>query len=404
MITEVEIEGFKSFGTPAEKIPLRNLNFLVGANASGKTNFLSALKFLQNAVRQDIEYAANEVGGSLEVRNKLLRQRNEPKPVRIRIKLDTAVEFPLSKKSTWKINSFEYEVILDLRGQMNVPTIKSETISAKLEHQGEKSTFSLTRDAVKVSITDPMSPRDGKINIPVPDQERGRLALGVGFFAPACVILKEEISRWRFYNITPDIARQPYRETPDCDLGSSGENLAVILHKIEAAKDKGASHLETLVNGLRGVVPGFKGIKTTRSPIEGKWAFQLSEEKIKGSINPFSASDGTIRLLTLLVITTWMSRNASLVAVEEPENGIHPHLSEHIVKILKTASKTTQLLVTTHNPAFLDHLEPDQVILCDKIQGFTKLRRASDVAEVESFRKHFDLGELWVQGTLGGIP
>lgn len=404
MITEVEIEGFKSFGTPAERLPLRKLNFLVGANASGKTNFLSALKFLQNAVRQDIEYAANDVGGSLEVRNKLLRQRNEPKPVRIHIKIDTEVEFQLPKKKAWKVSSFEYEVTLDLRGQLNVPTIKSETVSAKLEHAGEKSTFSLERDATKVSITDPMGPRDEKIEIPVPEQEKGRLALGVGFFAPACVILKEEINRWRFYNITPDIARQPCRETPDCDLGPSGENLAVILHKIESAKRNGVSHLETLINGLRGVVPGFRGIKTTQLPVEGKWAFQLSEEKIKGLINPSSASDGTIRLLTLLVITTWMSRNASLVAIEEPENGIHPHLSEHIVQILKTASKTTQLLVTTHNPTFLDYLEPDEIILCDKIQGFTKLRRASDVAEVESFRKHFDLGELWMQGTLGGIP
>ncbi len=36
--------------------------------------------------------------------------------------------------------------------------------------------------------------------------------------------------------------------------------------------------------------------------------------------------------------------------------------------------------------------------------GITKVRQASDVKEVDSFRKHFRLGELWEQGTLGGIP
>ena len=45
MITKLEIEGFKSFGSPAEKIELGPLNFIVGANATGKTNLLHALRF-----------------------------------------------------------------------------------------------------------------------------------------------------------------------------------------------------------------------------------------------------------------------------------------------------------------------------------------------------------------------
>ena len=404
MIKELEIEGFKSFGTPAEKLYLEKLNFAVGANASGKTNLLSALKFLQNSVRQDVEFAVNDLGGNLEVRNKLLRQRDEPKPVRIRVVIDTEVEFHVSKKQQWKISGFEYELTLDLREQLNIPTIKKEVIFAKLSTNGETRKFTLQRDQSHLSISDPLGPGDGKLEISVPEQEKTRLALGVGFFAPACVILKEEINRWRFFNITPDVARQPCRETADCDLGPSGENLAVILHKIESATKKPPQDFDAIVSGLRGVVPGFRSIKTRQLPVEGKWAFQLVEDKIKGFINPASASDGTIRLLTLLVITTWMARTASFVAIEEPENGLHPHLSEHIVQILREASQKTQLLVTTHNPSFLDHLKPSEVILCDKVDGFTKLRRASDVTEIESFRKHFDLGELWVQGTLGGIP
>ena len=54
MITELSIEGFKSFGSPAEAIELGPLNFVVGANASGKSNLLCALRFLQNAVVHDV--------------------------------------------------------------------------------------------------------------------------------------------------------------------------------------------------------------------------------------------------------------------------------------------------------------------------------------------------------------
>ena len=105
-----------------------------------------------------------------------------------------------------------------------------------------------------------------------------------------------------------------------------------------------------------------------------------------------------------MVIANWKSAHASLIAVEEPENGLHPHLSEHIVAILRAASDHRQVIVTTHNPEFLNYLDPNEIILCDKVDGFTKLRRASEVSEIEKFRKHFRLGELWVQGTLGGIP
>ena len=67
MITELSIEGFKSFGSPAETIELGPLNFVVGANASGKSNLLGALRFLQNAVAHDVSYAVSEMGGNAEV-------------------------------------------------------------------------------------------------------------------------------------------------------------------------------------------------------------------------------------------------------------------------------------------------------------------------------------------------
>ena len=59
-ITELRIEGFKSFGSPMQRLALGSLTFIVGANASGKTNMLSALQFLKMAVLQNVEYACNE--------------------------------------------------------------------------------------------------------------------------------------------------------------------------------------------------------------------------------------------------------------------------------------------------------------------------------------------------------
>ncbi len=409
MITDLRIEGFKSFGTSQQTLQLGSLNFVVGANASGKTNLISVLKFLQYAVRENVEYAANEFGGVAEVRNKRLRERKHPKPISIKLRIDLREPIKIGrarkKTSDLIVSSFNYTLSLDLRNDSGLPIILYEQLIVEIkDEKGATVDYRLERNKDEVVIVDNTAAEESvdQRKIKVPKQESTRLALGVGFFSLPAVILRDVILNWRFYNISPDRARLPFKETPEVDLGPSGENLAVILHKIEQQNGKGS--LESVIAGLKGAVSGFLKIKTIQLPVEGKWAFQLIEDKIRGTINPDSASDGTIRLLALMVIANWSTKNSSLIVIEEPENGLHPHLSEHMVSLLRSASEHTQLIVTTHNPAFLDFLEPSEVILCDKVDGYTKLRRASEVEQIDSFKKHFRLGELWVQGTLGGVP
>ena len=74
MIEELCIRNFKSFGPDMAPLKLGPLNFVVGANASGKTNLLSALRFLKTAMRQNIEVAANEYGGTTEIKNNVMRR------------------------------------------------------------------------------------------------------------------------------------------------------------------------------------------------------------------------------------------------------------------------------------------------------------------------------------------
>lgn len=407
MISEVKIEGFKSFGTPAQNLQLGKLNFIVGANASGKTNFIQVLRFLQHAVRENVESAVNEFGGMAEVRNKILRRRHAIKPVMLGFQIDLKDKYKIRREKEQRVltvNNYNYTVTLDLRNESGLPVISSENLRAEIvDEKGNKIDYELKRNQNEVDILDKtMEPNEESRKLKVPPQETTRLALGVGFFSIPAVILRDIIMNWKFYNISPAQARLPAREIPEVDLGPAGENLSVILHKIE--RQNGKSALESIIAGLKGVVPGFLGVKPIQLPVEAKWAFQIMEEKIKGAMNPDSASDGTIRLLALMVIANWSIKNSSLIVIEEPENSLHPHLSEHIVNILKVASEKCQIIVTTHNPAFLDYLQPDEVILCDKEDGFTKLRQASDVEQINSFRKNFRLGELWVQGTLGGIP
>ena len=205
MITELTIEGFKSFGSPAETIELGPLNVVVGANASGKTNLLSALRFLQNAVTHDVSYAVSEMGGNAEVRNKRLRQRHEPKPMRLSLKLgkEFGVSPPVDPDEQGDLDlvrSFEYQLVLDLRSDDRAPSIEAESLRAELVHRGATSTLELERAGREVVVIDPTSDSGASQTIPVPEQEPTRLALvGVGFFSLPATILREEIRGWRFH-------------------------------------------------------------------------------------------------------------------------------------------------------------------------------------------------------------
>jgi predicted ATPase len=402
MISDLKIEGFKSFGPNTPPISLRALNFIVGANASGKTNLISSLKFLKLALLQNVEFAVGEFDGPTEVRNKTLRERVEAKPLRIEIKLDQlGISYGGPKGRQSKIKSMNYEVSIDLRTS-DIPIVQSEKLTVEFTGPEGTPIYRMKRSQHDVEILDPVANKDNVQRLTVPKEDATRLVAGTAFISIPCVIFRNYVQGWSFFNINPDAARAPAKETPDVDLGSAGEHLAVILHKME--KQNGHRALETILDGLRGAVPGFHKVRTRQLPIEGKWAFQVVENRIRGAINPRSVSDGTIRLLAILVIAHWSARKSTLVAIEEPENGLHPHLSKNIVELMRTASEHRQVIVTTHNPDFLDFLQPEEVILCDKVDGITKVKHASDVAEIETFRKRFRLGELWEQGTLGGIP
>lgn len=402
MITELRIENFKSFGSGMSPLALCPLNFIVGANASGKTNLISALRFLKIAMLQSVEVAANEYGGTGEVRNKILRERDTPKPLRItlRVKVPTG-RFRSRQGVIYSISSYHYRVEIDLRASDGVPVVLSEHLDAELALPNkETATFQLNRSRESFTVLDPLSDPDARKHA-IEEDDSTRLVAGSSFIGPVVGRFRRFIERWSFFNINPDVVRQASKDVVDPDLGEAGEALATILHRMEKSGNGG---INNLIQGLRGAVPSFKGVRSRPLEVEGKRTFQIIEERLRAGINPRAASDGTVRLLALMVIVYWSAERASLVAIEEPETGLHPHLARNVVELLRTASTHSQVLATTHNPDFLDELEPSEVILCDKEDGITKVRQASAVAEVDSFRKHFRLGELWEQGTLGGIP
>lgn len=401
MLTCFSIEGFKSFGSPSSRVSLEPLTFVVGANASGKSNLLGALRFLRQCFLHGAEAAVKELDGCREVRNRIQRQNITPKPLTITL---SAADLPVrhGNGTAWRVSKARYTLVLDLRSDDEHAKVEREELHITLVSADGEFAYSLMRDGLSVKIHDPLAKdRAPDQAFDLFPQDADRLMAANGLSGLGAILFRDYVFGWRFFNIAPSIARRAAKEIAGGELGEHGDNLAVVLHEIQRTEPQ---LLTEICERVASSVPGFENVRPVKLQVEGSWAFQVVEKRIGGGLNPQSVSDGTIRLLTLMVIAAWVSRKATLICIEEPENGVHPHLAESFVNALKSVSSERQFIVTTHSPAFLDYLKAEELLLVDKRDGFSEIRRAADHHDIQVFAKKFTLGELWLQGELEGIP
>ena len=93
----------------------------------------------------------------------------------------------------------------------------------------------------------------------------------------------------------------------------------------------------------------------------------------------------------------------TVVCIDEPELGLHPDIIPEVAKLLVAAAAHYQLIVTTHSDILVDALTdtPEAVVVCEKIDGATQLRRL-DAEGLRPWLEKYRLGELWTRGEIGG--
>jgi predicted ATPase len=133
----------------------------------------------------------------------------------------------------------------------------------------------------------------------------------------------------------------------------------------------------------------------------------LLEWRHKGSESYFSASsfsDGTLRFIGLATLFLQPQRlRPSVILVDEPELGLHPYAITLLASLVKQASTKTQIILSTQSPLLLDHFQPEDVLVADRVDGSTQLTRLES-ARLETWLERYSLGQLWEKNELGGRP
>lgn len=93
----------------------------------------------------------------------------------------------------------------------------------------------------------------------------------------------------------------------------------------------------------------------------------------------------------------------SVILVDEPELGLHPYAIALFSSLVKQASVKTQVIIATQSSLLLDHFEPEDVLVAERLHGATQLKRLES-SKLESWLEDYSLGQLWEKNELGGRP
>ena len=351
------------------KVELKPLNVLIGANGSGKSNFLDAISLLP---------------GFASDASAFLRWQGGPEAW-----LSKGLGAGPAAKLTFGFDEgLEYEVVFGASG----PSLH---VYAEYLRKGPRKVAALTRHESEINGRSPLGPHyKGE----KPTHERSIL----GYLFPAQTNWREwqdEIRRIRTYRLAglSEIRQGVPVGSGDKYLTQTGENLAKIIFDFYQA---GLS--DKLDQALQRFGQSYRGVK---HDVSGQyWLLRLVEDRLDGSITASRISDGTLRFLQLLVILRHPDP-PPLILIEEPELGLHPDAIRIVADELMDASKRTQLIVTTHSAELISAFQhtPDSVLVCEKdFDNATVIRRLDPVSIRRWLKDFSSLGEVWLSGAIGG--
>lgn len=375
-----------SFGPQGGGIDLKPLNVLVGPNGSGKSNLIEAINFLRASPSdwRDVTRRGGGVqewvwkgdaGGTASI-DTVLSKRSGSSPLRHSISfrvLDQAFSLDDERVEEPERRDLRKDVFFYYRYQGGHPVV-----SAPGQRDGRRG---LARETIETGRSILAQRRD-------PDAY------------PELSWLAQNYERVRIYREWAFGRNAVFREPQKADLRNDVleedfSNLGLVLNRLQTLFPHAK---KAIIEGLTDLYDGFTDFNVL---IQGG-TVQVFFTEGRFSIPATRLSDGTLRYLCLLTILCH-PEPAPLICLEEPELGLHPDILPKLADHLVAASKTTQLIVTTHSDILIDALSdtPESVVVCSKKQGQTALERL-DPAALQDWLASYKLGELWTRGDIGG--
>jgi predicted ATPase len=387
-LVEIEIHNYKSLRSVS--VQPGPLSVLVGPNAGGKSNFCDALDFIGEMYRWGLELAVARHGGYENICYRHTRRSKSPIRFCVRAIFDDRELGRWPRREPKKTSGdlyFEHRIEFGTDSRKIEAPIRlvSESIAiSALEKSGSpgRKLLEFNRRGDEISQIFLDDPVDSLGVLPfTPKELQSRMQAER---LPQTVSLVHFLDRWMFppfltrplslirvFQFSPGGCRQPGVPTPNPELERSGVNLPAV---IDFIRDDRPQQYRALLATLKRVMPTLEGLEVSLTPQK---TFGLSFRE-GGFGRPWTSedvSDGTIRAVALLAAV--FDPGIGMTVIEEPENSLHPWAIRQFVEACRTASKTKQIILTTHSPILVNELVPEEVWVVQRPGAETKIEPLS---------------------------
>lgn len=353
-IRRLALKNWRNFKSVEIDVPDRL--FIVGPNASGKSNLLDALRFLRDvaAVGGGLQQAVLQRRGLRHVRCLAARNYNKG-----RVGMEIGLED--SGGVAW---TYELHFTGERRG-LHRPIVVSEVVHKNGDIIVERPTDMDHEDQELLTQTALEQVQSNR-----------------GFRS-----IVEFLGGIRYRHIVPQLIRDPDlgRDEPGDPYGS--DFLAQIARTQERTRTR---RLAMVNNALRAALPQLHELDLTwdevGSPhLEARYAHWRTTGAIQGERD---FSDGTLRLIALLWhLAEKSSKSNRVLLLEEPELSLHPAILRELPTILSRVSTKSgpQIVLSTHSTEILadEGLGLDEVILLQPGEEGTTVLSAADIPDIE---------------------
>jgi len=384
MITQVEIDGFKTFRN--FKVTLTPLQVIVGSNGAGKSNFFDALLLLSRLADDDLRTAFQEMRGEA---GELFTMKSGGKPVdRMWLVVEMLVEPQITDswgaEARLKYTRLRYELEIvrkaDQRGLDRLYVqheslrpiargedrwIKQHNIKERQDllpklTGGRSAPFISTQEEQGIATVylhqDGRSGRKGSV---ASQMERTVLSGVANTEFPHALAAREEMRLWRLLQLNPEILRKPSSMVAPQVMGPDGRNLPGVLARLQA---EDPLILADISRDLANLVPGITHVEVESDAARDEyviWARTSDGRRFSSRV----LSDGTLRMLALVTLKN-DPHHHGVVLFEEPENGVHPQRLRKIGDLISQLASSfqepeeaggplRQFLCNTHSPLFI---------------------------------------------------
>lgn len=391
---------------------LTPMTAVIGKNGVGKSTIFDAFGFLSDCLRGGVEEACDARGrGGFE---------------RIRSQGNTgSIEFEIYYKEDGNARPITYELAIDLDSEGR-PFVKQERLRQRRKGQktgcpfsflilnegkgiawkGEEEGKQVDEDQEDFDLFNLIERlRKGEAEEESKETEvvelNDKRKLGIATLGslkqhPRISLFRKFIEGWYLSYFTPDAARSLPLAGPQKHLNIHGDNLGNVVQFMEREHSR---KFQSVLDSISQKIPGIQKINTEKSP-DGRLLLKFNDRGFKDPFYVQQMSDGTLKVFAYLLLLEDPSP-PPFICVEEPENGLYHKLLETLAqefRVHATGRKGgSQIFITTHQPYFVDALQPEEVWVLEKGQdGFSTIKRASEDPLIQNLvSQGLPLGGLW---------